>query len=174
MSAFFRVIYILIAMLAFGQAQAQGNYSDVCIEGSPAGYMICRLKPDGFTYWAYGSGYGIAPPDVEGGYSSEAKAVQETMNYLVYSNPNFKNMCAVSHSLAGTTTVHKRDGFTLSNASIWQSRTLNITYGWIRAGKCEDISTGGWKYMPIGPLSAIMSGAESLDIGHVICRAICV
>lgn len=173
MSAFFRTALIFIVMLAGGQAQAQGNYSDVCIEGNPAGYMICRLKPDGFTAWVYGSGYGIAPHDVLGGYSTEAKAVHETMNYLVYSNPNFKSMCAVSHSLAGTTNIYNRDGFILSNESVWQSRTLNITYGWIRAGKCEDISTGGWKSMPSVPSSAIMSGV-AVGIGLLICRATCV
>lgn len=143
MSAFFRAVFILFAMLAGGQVQAQSNYSDVCIEGSPAGFMICRLKPDVFTEWVYGSGYGIAPYDVPGGYSTEAKAVHETMNRLVYSSTGFKNMCAVSHSLAGTTTVYTRDGFILSNASIWQSRTLNITKGWIVDGKCKDISTVG-------------------------------
>lgn len=105
--------------------------------------MICRLKPDVFTEWVYGSGYGIAPYDVPGGYSTEAKAVQETMNYLIYSKPSFKNMCAVSHSLAGTTTVYTRDGFNLSNAPVHQSRTLHITNGWIVDGKCKDISTVG-------------------------------
>lgn len=143
MKEWFRKVVILFVLVISGQAHAQSNYFTACIEGSPTGYMICRLKPDGFKSWLYDSGYGIAPRDAVGGYFTEDKAIQETMNYLVYSNPNYPNMCNVSYSVGELKTLSV-DGFILSNEPIRQSRVLYITYGWRSNGQCTQISTGAY------------------------------
>ncbi|MEZ5720090.1 MAG: DUF6531 domain-containing protein [Burkholderiaceae bacterium] len=136
----FRIFFVLISIFFCGQLQAQAYYFDACIDVNPNGYLICRLKPDWYTKWGYDSGYGIAPRDEGSAYSTEAKAVQETLNYFIYSNPNFSQMCAISHSL-GDSVVRGSDEFIMSREPVWKSKVLHITYGWINGGRCERIGT---------------------------------
>ena len=50
------------AFLFFGEnTYAQYERKEICIEANPFGWAQCRLKPDGFDRWVYGSGYGVAP-----------------------------------------------------------------------------------------------------------------
>ena len=134
-------LILVCVLLFFGASHAQSNYNTACIEGSPTGYMTCRLKPDGFTNWIYRTGYGVAPHDVLGGYSTEEKAIQEALNYLIYTNPNYSNMCNVSYSVGGVE-VTKQDLFALSKEAINQFKPLSITHGWKNGDKCDRVSTG--------------------------------
>lgn len=125
MNSFVAVLFVFWISLFSGNVYAQYEYDIFCANGGHAGNAQCRLKPDGFHRWSYGSGYGVAPyEDIDGnlGYSSFDKAVYETLNYLIYSNPNYSHMCNISHSI-GDTEILERDKFKDSREKIW-TKTL--------------------------------------------------
>jgi RHS repeat-associated protein len=76
-----------------------------------------------------------------GGYTTEEKAIQEALNYLVYNNPNYASMCQFSYSVGGVE-VTNRDLFSHSKKSVVQFRPLSITYGWKNGNGCDRVSTG--------------------------------
>ncbi len=137
MRTWFARVMVVCALLFAGGAQAQAPFLGACVEGSLNGYMACRLKPDSFTPWKYGSGYGVAPSDFNnGGYATLDKAIYETVNYLVYSNPNFASICGLSYWKGETKTV-ERDTFAQSKEPIWQTTELFIQYGWKTSSGCD-------------------------------------
>lgn len=139
MRTWFARVMVACTLLFAGAAQAQQPFLTGCVEGGLAGYMTCRLTPDAFTEWAYDSGHGVAPRDIPNrGYLSLDKAVYETLNYLVYSSPNFASICEFSHWL-GATTVLQRDTFVQSQQPLWQHTELHIKSGL----KTSDGSCGG-------------------------------
>ena len=140
MQTWFARVVVACTLLFVGAANAQSNFKDSCVEGGPNGYMTCRLKPDGFTDWGYGSGYGVAPPDSGSSYATEDKAVQETLNYLIYTNPNYGNMCQFSYSVGGVEVID-RDQFIQSKEPLFQYAPLTITYGWKSGTTCRDVSS---------------------------------
>ena len=126
MRTWFARVVVACALLWVGAAHAHNNFNIACIEGSPTGYMTCRLKPDGFTNWGYSSGYGIAPADYGSQYSSRDKAVQETLNYFVYSHPNVSDICELSHSVEEGE-VTDRDRFVQSREPVFKTSVLLLT-----------------------------------------------
>ncbi|EJE49299.1 hypothetical protein PMI14_06151 [Acidovorax sp. CF316] len=132
-------VMVACALVLVGGA-AHSSYERDCVEGSPTGTLTCRLKPDGFTDWVYRSGYGVAPHEVVGGYITEEKAVQETLNYLIYTNPNYASMCQFSYSLGGVQ-VTSRDQFIQSQQSLIQFKPLSITRGFKNGNDCISVST---------------------------------
>lgn len=137
MRTWFARVMVACALLFVGAAQAQAPYLGGCVEGSLNGYMACRLKPDSFTPWKHGSGYGVAPSDFDnGGYATLDKAIYETVNYLVYSNPNFASICGLSYWKGETKTL-ERDTFVQSKEPIWQTTELFIQYGWKTSSGCD-------------------------------------
>jgi len=84
---------------------------------------------------------GIAPRDAVGGYFSNEKAVQETLNYLVYSSPSFKDMCQFTYSVGGGAVVRARDLFVQSQESVNQYTELFITHGWKNGETCHSVGT---------------------------------
>ncbi|WP_428000315.1 RHS repeat-associated core domain-containing protein [Acidovorax sp.] len=136
---FARVVGVCVLLFA-GAAHAQNNFNIACIEGSPTGYMTCRLKPDGFTNWGYSSGYGIGPADYGSQYSSRDKAVQETLNYWVYSSPNVSDICELSYSVEEGE-IGDRDRFIQSREPLYKTSILVLTHGWKGAKGCDSVGT---------------------------------
>ena len=75
------------------------------------------------------------------GYSTLEQAVYETLNYLIYSNPNFSHLCQISHSV-GVEEITARDQFMDSRQKIATKIPLQYTYGWKTNHGCDQISTG--------------------------------
>ena len=142
--SFFAGLLICWVSLFSENVHAQYAYEIFCANGGHVGTAQCRLKPDGFHRWSYGSGYGVAPyEEIDGsfGYSSFDKAVYETLNYLIYSNPNYSYMCNISHSI-GATEILDRDKFKDSREKIWTKTLLNYNYGWKTGNGCGSDSGG--------------------------------
>ena len=75
------------------------------------------------------------------GYATEEEAASEAMQYLIYTNPNFPNMCQISYHL-GAVEVVKRDIFIESQQPIRKERQLFYTRGFKGDSGCEQVSTG--------------------------------
>ncbi len=75
------------------------------------------------------------------GYASEEEAAHEAMQYLIYTNPNFPEMCQVAYRL-GAVEILELDIFIESKKPIRKSKELYYTHGWVGSSGCERISTG--------------------------------
>jgi YD repeat-containing protein len=75
------------------------------------------------------------------GYRTEEEAIFESLQYLIYTNPNFHNMCQISHSVGGED-ILERDSFINSKEVTRKSKALYYTYGWTSPNGCERVSTG--------------------------------
>ena len=110
-------------------AQAQTPHTH-CEEFSLESSYYCRLKPDEFSVWSYGTGVGNPSTSPSGA------AVNTMAAYM--GTPPPPGVCNVSYTL-GPEVVNVLDGFTLSNQPIRTSRTMSVSWGQVDQTGCVGV-----------------------------------
>ncbi|MCI5067709.1 DUF6531 domain-containing protein, partial [Acidovorax sp.] len=126
-------VLAVCAMFFSSCAYAQWEFQKFCVEAAPDAGAHCKLQPDTFTPWVYGTGYG-------GTHPTAAASAEATVNFLGYlSNPS---VCDFSYWL-GEEEVVQRDGFIHSQEPVRTTIKVYIRSGGKnQKGQCVDVKTG--------------------------------
>jgi len=158
-----RFIFLLFFVSIFhGEAFAQ-SYSSQCIEMSPQGNFHCRLKPDGFSDWIYGTGIGKTS-------QTQIGAAEETM--IAYFR-DADRVCNVRYRL-GVEKVEVKDGFIYSNSPIITAQEMVISWGILNEkNECGVVADGAFLSI-IGNRRAVCGNGSELpaniiDINSYAC-----